>query len=122
MELCLTLPAHSSSLLPYLPRLMKPLVLCLRRSDDLVILGLRTLSIFTAISDANVEVYWPKHEDIDKIFKVGCTLVLGQTEYPPIFDISSPVAPGNGTLKIVNLKVHGELVEGNVIKGHAKVA
>ncbi|KAF8377831.1 hypothetical protein HHK36_031216 [Tetracentron sinense] len=43
LELCLTLPARLSSLLPLLPRLMKPLVLSLRGSDDLVNLGLRTL-------------------------------------------------------------------------------
>jgi len=46
LELCLTLPAHLSSLLPYLPRLMKPLVLCLRGSDELVSLGLRTLEFW----------------------------------------------------------------------------
>ncbi|XP_022762690.1 187-kDa microtubule-associated protein AIR9-like isoform X2 [Durio zibethinus] len=85
-------------------------------------LGERMLSNFTNIPDANGEVYWPKHEDIDKILKVECTPVLGQTEYPPIFVISSPVARGNGIPKVVNLEVHGELVEGNVIKGHAKVA
>ncbi|XP_022748727.1 187-kDa microtubule-associated protein AIR9-like isoform X2 [Durio zibethinus] len=85
-------------------------------------LGERALSNFTAIPDANAEVYWPKHEDIDKILKVECTPVLGQTEYPPIFAISSPVARGNGIPKVVNLELHGELVEGNVIKGHAKVA
>lgn len=43
LELCLTLPARLSSLLPHLPRLMKPLVLCLKGGDDLVSLGLRTL-------------------------------------------------------------------------------
>ncbi|KAJ4961477.1 hypothetical protein NE237_021387 [Protea cynaroides] len=43
LELCLTLPARLSSLLPHLPRLMKPLVLTLKGSDDLVSLGLRTL-------------------------------------------------------------------------------
>ncbi|XWS55352.1 hypothetical protein CRYUN_Cryun10bG0167200 [Craigia yunnanensis] len=85
-------------------------------------LGERTLSNFTAIPDANGEVYWPKHEDTDKILKVECTPLLGQTEYPPIFAISSPVARGNGIPKVVNLEVHGELVEGNVIKGIAKVA
>ncbi|XVF18022.1 hypothetical protein REPUB_Repub10bG0175600 [Reevesia pubescens] len=46
LELCLTLPARLSSLLPYLPRLMKPLVLCLNGSDDLVSLGLRTLEFW----------------------------------------------------------------------------
>ncbi|KAK6924485.1 PIK-related kinase, FAT, partial [Dillenia turbinata] len=43
LELCLTLPARLSSLLPHLPRLMKPLVLCLKGNDELVSLGLRTL-------------------------------------------------------------------------------
>ncbi|KAI3989472.1 hypothetical protein MKX01_022747 [Papaver californicum] len=46
LELCLTLPARLSSLLPYLPRLMKPLVLTLKGSDDLVSLGLRTLEFW----------------------------------------------------------------------------
>lgn len=43
LELCLTLPARLSSLLPHLSRLMKPLVLALKGNDDLVSLGLRTL-------------------------------------------------------------------------------
>ncbi|CAO2831293.1 unnamed protein product [Amaranthus hypochondriacus] len=46
LELCLTLPARLSSLLPFLPRLMKPLVLCLKASDELVSLGLRTLEFW----------------------------------------------------------------------------
>ncbi|XP_068646622.1 uncharacterized protein [Aristolochia californica] len=46
LELCLTLPARLSSLLPHLPRLMKPLVLALKGSDDLVSLGLRTLEFW----------------------------------------------------------------------------
>ncbi|GAV88596.1 PI3_PI4_kinase domain-containing protein/FAT domain-containing protein [Cephalotus follicularis] len=46
LELCLTLPARLSSLLPYLPRLMKPLVLCLKGSDELVSLSLRTLEFW----------------------------------------------------------------------------
>ncbi|XP_020600148.1 LOW QUALITY PROTEIN: transformation/transcription domain-associated protein-like [Phalaenopsis equestris] len=46
LELCLTLPARLSSLLPHLPRLMKSLVLALKGSDDLVSLGLRTLEFW----------------------------------------------------------------------------
>ncbi|KAH9611581.1 hypothetical protein KSS87_004438 [Heliosperma pusillum] len=46
LELCLTLPARLSSLLPFLPRLMKPLVLCLKASYELVSLGLRTLEFW----------------------------------------------------------------------------
>ncbi|TYI41023.1 hypothetical protein ES332_A02G205400v1 [Gossypium tomentosum] len=46
LELCLTLPARLSSLLPHLPRLMKSLVLCLKGSDDLVSLGLKTLEFW----------------------------------------------------------------------------
>lgn len=40
------------------------------------------------------QVYWPKHEDIDKILKVECTPLLGETKYPSIFAISSRVSPG----------------------------
>ncbi|KAH7544588.1 hypothetical protein FEM48_Zijuj01G0001700 [Ziziphus jujuba var. spinosa] len=85
-------------------------------------LGDRTPSNFTLIPDANGEVHWPKHEDIGKILKVECTPMLGEVEYPSIFAISSPVSPGSGIPKVVNLDVHGELVEGNIIKGHAVVA
>lgn len=46
LELCLTLPARLSSLLPHLPRMMKPLVLALKGSGDLVGLGLRTLEFW----------------------------------------------------------------------------
>uniref|UniRef100_A0A7N0UBU8 Non-specific serine/threonine protein kinase n=1 Tax=Kalanchoe fedtschenkoi TaxID=63787 RepID=A0A7N0UBU8_KALFE len=46
LELCLTLPARLSTLLPYLPCLMRPLVLCLKGSDELVSLGLRTLEFW----------------------------------------------------------------------------
>ncbi|KAI4327728.1 hypothetical protein L6164_020154 [Bauhinia variegata] len=46
LELCLTLPARLSSLLPYLSRLMKPLVCCLKGNDELVSLGLRTLEFW----------------------------------------------------------------------------
>lgn len=40
------------------------------------------------------QVYWPKHENIDKVLKVECTLILGEVEYPPIFAISSQVSRG----------------------------
>lgn len=46
LELCLTLPARLSSLLPHLPRLMRPLVMCLMGSDELINLGLRTLEFW----------------------------------------------------------------------------
>ncbi|KAJ6378431.1 hypothetical protein OIU78_028637 [Salix suchowensis] len=46
LELCLTLPARLSSLLPHLPRLVRPLVFCLKGSDGLVSLGLRTLEFW----------------------------------------------------------------------------
>ncbi|KAJ7969079.1 187-kDa microtubule-associated protein AIR9-like [Quillaja saponaria] len=85
-------------------------------------LGERTPSNFVPISDATGEVYWPKHEDIGKILKVECTPIIGVTEYPPIFAISSPVSPGSGIPKVVTLEVQGELVEGSIIKGHAKIA
>ncbi|KDP34944.1 hypothetical protein JCGZ_09232 [Jatropha curcas] len=85
-------------------------------------IGERTLSHFVAIPDATGEVYWPKHEDIDKFLKVECTPMLGEKEYPAIFAISSPISRGSGIPKVVNLEVHGDLVEGNIIKGYAKVA
>ncbi|KAI6706023.1 hypothetical protein NL676_008985, partial [Syzygium grande] len=58
--------------------------------------GERTPSNFTMIPDATEEVYLPKNEEI--------------------------VSPGCKIPKVVSLEVHGELVEGNVIRGHAKVA
>ncbi|KAG8652144.1 187-kDa microtubule-associated protein AIR9 isoform X2 [Manihot esculenta] len=84
--------------------------------------GERPLSNFVAIPDAIGEVYWPKYEDIDKCLKVECTPILGETQYPTVFAISSPVLRGSGIPKVVNLEVHGSLVEGNVIRGYAEVA
>ncbi|KAM1883329.1 hypothetical protein ACFX13_004704 [Malus domestica] len=84
--------------------------------------GERTPSNFTIIPDATGEVYWPKHDDIGRILKVECTPVLGEMEYPPIFAISSPVKRGSGIPKVVNLDVCGDLMEGNIMRGHAEVA
>ncbi|KAJ0980466.1 hypothetical protein J5N97_008721 [Dioscorea zingiberensis] len=85
-------------------------------------IGDRTATNFVAIADALGEVYWPKHEDIDKCLKVECTPILGEMEYPSIFALSYPVSPGTGFPKVLSLSVQGELVEGNVIKGVAEVA
>ncbi|XP_025688845.1 187-kDa microtubule-associated protein AIR9 isoform X1 [Arachis hypogaea] len=84
--------------------------------------GDKTLSNFVSIPDATGEIYWPKHDDIGKILKVECTPCLGETEYPSIFAVSPPVSRGSGIPKVVTLEVHGELVEGSIIKGCAKVA
>ena len=51
-------------------------------------------SLSMSCSCCNCKVYWPKHEDINKILKVECTPLLGETKYPSIFVISSPVSPG----------------------------
>ncbi|KAL9224400.1 hypothetical protein vseg_000436 [Gypsophila vaccaria] len=85
-------------------------------------IGERTLSCFKAIPDATSEVYSPIHDDIGKYLKVECIPVVGDTEYPPVFAISSPVSPGTGCPKVLNLNVHGDLMEGNVIRGCAEVA
>ncbi|GAB4829402.1 187-kDa microtubule-associated protein air9 [Ancistrocladus abbreviatus] len=85
-------------------------------------LGERALSTFMPIPNAMGEVYCPKREDVDKFLKVDCIPILEDTEYLPIFAISSPVSPGTGCPKVLNLDVRGDLVEGNVIKGHAVVA
>jgi len=45
VELCLTVPVRLSSLLPYLPQLMDPLVSALNGSPPLVSQGLRTLEL-----------------------------------------------------------------------------
>lgn len=85
-------------------------------------IGDKTPTNFVAINGAVGEVYWPRHEDIGKCLKVECTPILKETEYLSIFAISSPVSPGTGCPKVLNLDVSGELVEGNVIKGFAEVA
>ncbi|XP_064982963.1 187-kDa microtubule-associated protein AIR9-like [Musa acuminata AAA Group] len=86
------------------------------------LIGERTLSSFVPIADAVDEVYWPKHSDIDKYLKVECTPIMNGVEYPSVFAVSSLVSPGTGYPKVLNLSVHGELVEGNVIRGSAEVA
>ena len=45
VELCLTVPVRLSSLLPYLPMLMDPLVSALNGSQTLISQGLRTLEL-----------------------------------------------------------------------------
>lgn len=45
VELCLTVPVRLSSLLPYLPMLMDPLVSALNGSPTLISQGLRTLEL-----------------------------------------------------------------------------
>ncbi|GLJ07095.1 hypothetical protein SUGI_0058030 [Cryptomeria japonica] len=62
LELCLTLPARLSSLLPHLPRLMKPLVLALKGSDELIGLGLRTLEFW--IDSLNPEFLEPSMANV----------------------------------------------------------
>lgn len=85
-------------------------------------IGEKTPTNFEIIKGAVTEVYWPKHEEIDKFLKVECTPVLRGTEYPPIFAVSSPIAPGTGSPKVLNLRVEGELIEGNLIRGFAEIA
>ncbi|CAA6657906.1 unnamed protein product [Spirodela intermedia] len=85
-------------------------------------IGEKTPTNFVSVADAVSEVYWPKHEDVGRYLKVECTPVLEGTEYSPIFAISSPVCPGTGCPKVINLTLHGELMEGSVIKGFAEVA
>ncbi|CAM6100600.1 unnamed protein product [Calypogeia fissa] len=62
VELCITMPARLSSLLPHLPRLMKPLVLALKGSDELVALGLRTLEFW--IDSLNPEFLEPSMANV----------------------------------------------------------
>lgn len=81
-----------------------------------------SLSNFIPIQDATDEFYLPKHDEIGKILKVECTPTLGETEYPSIFAISSRVKPGSGIPKVLNLEVRGELIEGSIIRGVAKIA
>ncbi|KAK8953018.1 hypothetical protein KSP40_PGU007977 [Platanthera guangdongensis] len=85
-------------------------------------LGESTPTKFEAIADAVGEAYWPRHDDIGKFLKVECTPILKETEYPAIFAISVPVSPGTGYPKVLNLSTHGELVEGNLIRGSAEIA
>ncbi|XP_042465469.1 187-kDa microtubule-associated protein AIR9 isoform X3 [Zingiber officinale] len=85
-------------------------------------IGERTLSNFEPIADAVDEVYWPKHHDVGKYLKVECTPIMNGVQYPSVFEISSLVSPGTGYPKVLNLSVHGELVEGNVIRGSAEIA
>ncbi|KAH9312038.1 hypothetical protein KI387_027073, partial [Taxus chinensis] len=62
LELCLSLPAHLTLLLPHLPCLMKPLVLALKGSDELIGLGLRTLDFW--IDNLNPDFLEPSMENI----------------------------------------------------------
>ncbi|KAL2643139.1 hypothetical protein R1flu_010726 [Riccia fluitans] len=84
--------------------------------------GGRTAVEFVSIDGATETEYWPRHEDVGNCLKVECTLILGETEYPPVFAVSKPVAQGSGIPRVLSLEVDGEYVEGGVIKGSANVA
>ncbi|CAM0905321.1 unnamed protein product [Alopecurus aequalis] len=84
--------------------------------------GGKTPTDFVPIPEELSEVYWPKREDVGRCLKVECTPVLNDAEFLPIFAVSLPVSPGTGCPKVINLTVHGELVEGNVLKGVPEIA
>lgn len=46
------------------------------------------------LTPCNGQVYWPKREDIGKFLKVECMPILEETEYPPIYALSSPISRG----------------------------
>ncbi|XP_062189872.1 187-kDa microtubule-associated protein AIR9-like [Phragmites australis] len=85
-------------------------------------LGGKTPTDFVPIPEALSEVYWPKREDVGRCLKVECTPILNDAEFPPIFAVSLPVSPGTGCPKVINLKVNGELVEGNILSGVPEIA
>ncbi|XP_048334555.2 uncharacterized protein LOC107424364 isoform X2 [Ziziphus jujuba] len=80
LELCLTLPARLSSLLPHLPRLMKPLVLCLKGNDDLVSLGLRTLEFW--VDSLNPDFLEPSMANVMSDVILALWSHLRPTPYP----------------------------------------
>ncbi|KAG9129909.1 hypothetical protein Leryth_007000 [Lithospermum erythrorhizon] len=80
LELCLTLPSRLSSLLPYLPRLMKPLVMSLKGSDDLVSLGLRTLEFW--IDSLNPDFLEPSMANVMSEVILALWSHLRPTPYP----------------------------------------
>ncbi|KAL3525275.1 hypothetical protein ACH5RR_013647 [Cinchona calisaya] len=80
LVLCLTLPARLSSLLPHLPRLLKPLVMCLRGSDDLVSLGLRTLEFW--IDSLNPDFLEPSMANVMSEVILALWSHLRPTPYP----------------------------------------
>lgn len=51
------------------------------------------------------QFYLPKHNEIGKVLKVECTPIVGETEYPSIFAISSRVKPGRLALFLVDEQI-----------------
>ncbi|CAH9105798.1 unnamed protein product [Cuscuta europaea] len=80
LELCLTLPARLSSLLPHLSRLMKPLVMCLKGNDELVSLGLRTLEFW--IDSLNPDFLEPSMANVMSEVILALWSHLRPTPYP----------------------------------------
>uniref|UniRef100_A0A0E0AFR8 Uncharacterized protein n=1 Tax=Oryza glumipatula TaxID=40148 RepID=A0A0E0AFR8_9ORYZ len=85
-------------------------------------IGDKTPTDFVPLPEELSEVYWPKREDVGRCLKVECTPILNDAEFPPIFAVSLPVSPGTGCPKVINLTVHGDLVEGNVLRGVPEIA
>uniref|UniRef100_A0A0D9WVG8 Ig-like domain-containing protein n=1 Tax=Leersia perrieri TaxID=77586 RepID=A0A0D9WVG8_9ORYZ len=84
--------------------------------------GGKTPTDFVPLPEELSEVYWPKREDVGRCLKVECTPILNDVQFLPIFAVSWPVSPGTGCPKVINLTVHGDLVEGNVLSGVPEIA
>ena len=81
VELCLTLPAQLSSLLPLLPRLMRPLVLALQGpGEELVMTGLRTLECW--VDSLNPEFLEPAMADVVSEVMPALWALLRPSGYP----------------------------------------
>lgn len=81
VELCLTVPVRLSSLLPYLPMLMDPLVSALNGSQTLVSQGLRTLEL--CVDNLQPDFLYDHIQPVRaELMQVGCLLLGFRLHFP----------------------------------------
>lgn len=107
-ELCLTIPVHLSALLVYLPRMMRPLVVALQGSNELVLLGLKTLECW--VDSLNPEYLEPTMADV--VHEIMSTLwgilrpAAGGGAVPPVV---TPATTNTKSPALLALQLLGKL-------------
>ncbi|CAI7893729.1 unnamed protein product [Closterium sp. NIES-53] len=76
---------------------------------------------FSAITDAEGEVYTPSFSDVHACLAVRCTPLLHSQPCTPLLLTTPPVAPGPGIPRVHHVSLGGEAVEGGVLTAMVEV-
>ncbi|GJP84735.1 hypothetical protein CLOP_g14794 [Closterium sp. NIES-67] len=76
---------------------------------------------FSAIDDAEGELYTPTYSDVHACLAVRCTPLLHGRPCTPLLLTTTPVAPGPGIPRVQHVSLGGEAVEGGVLTAMVEV-